>query len=328
MKNKNMLITTITLAAIIGSTMLFKKIVQKKKTRFTIGILQTASHPALDAARNGFVEILKKEFGNEISFVVRNAEGSIPNMHTIAQHFHANTNIDGIFAIATPALQAMSSVEKEKPIMFAAVTDPSVLNVIHPKRNVCGSTDMIDVRKEIKTMLQLLPQVKTVGIIRKTGEINSEILAKKMTLELKRNNITTINVAISTEANISTAITSTLRKVDALIAPTDNMIASAINIITHLANTAGKPLIVSDNLLVKHGALMAQGVDYHESGNTAGLMAIDILANNKKPYEIPIAQPINNTVFVNKTVLDQLELSIPDQLKNQIKIVNTNKESS
>ncbi len=325
MKTKKMLITILAIAGIC-SIMLFKRIIRQKKTRFTIGILQTASHPALDAARDGFVETLKKELGNDISFVIRNAEGSIPNMHTIAQHFHANQDIDGIFAIATPALQAMASVEKKKPIMFAAVTNPHALNVIHPKRNVGGSTDMIDVRKEIEAMQQLAPHIRTVAIIRKTGEINSEILAKQMTTELKRINITPVDVAISTEADISSAITSILRKVDALLAPTDNMIASAISIIVHHAHMAGKPLIVSDNLLVKHGALMARGVDYHESGRTAGNMMIDVLINDKKTYEISLAQPTSNTVFVNKTVLDQLKLNIPAQLKNNVVLVNSNEE--
>ncbi len=327
MKNKKMLITILLITAIIGSIGLLRRMVHKKKSRFTIGILQTASHPALDASRDGFIAKLQKKLGSEVDFVIRNAEGSIPNAHTIAQHFHADSSIDAIFAIATPALQAIASVEKEKPIIFSAVTDPVLLGIIHPKTNICGSTDMIDVRKQIDAMQQLLPNVKTVAIIFNPAEINAVTLANQMVTELNHQKITPIKVGISTEVNIPQAVTSALRKADALLAPTDNMIASAITIIAQLARNARKPLIVSDNLLVKHGALMARGVDYHESGQMAAQMAIDILTKGKKPHELPLAHPAGGKIFINRQVLDELDFTIPVNLKPHIVLVNNNGES-
>ncbi len=324
MKNKNIPITLLVISMIIAGIIVIKKTILKRKAaRFTIGILQTASHPALDAARNGFIKTLKTTLDTDIDFIIRNAEGSIPNAHTIAQHFHADQNIDSIFAIATPALQAMASVEKEKPIMFAAVTDPHALGIMHPKTNICGSSDMIDVHKEIDAMHLLLPKLKTVAIIFNPAEINSVTLTKKMVTELKQRNITPIKVGITTEANIPTAVISALRKADALLAPTDNMIASAVTIIAQLAHTSKKPLIVSDNLLVKHGALMARGVNYNESGKTAANTALDMLIHGKKPHELPVTQPTSETVFINQNVLHDLELTLPKQLHNHIKLVNS-----
>ena len=59
----------------------------------TIGILQTASHPALDAAREGFMTAIKEKVGDRIDFVIRNGQGSISNIHAIAQQFHAKNDI-------------------------------------------------------------------------------------------------------------------------------------------------------------------------------------------------------------------------------------------
>ena len=107
---------------------------------------------------------------------------------------------------------------------------------------------------------------------------------------------------------------SALRKVDALIAPTDNTIANTIALIADLARKAEKPLIVSDNMLVKYGPLMARGVDYYESGTHAATVALQLLINHKKPYELPIIGADNKNVFVNTQTLSTLKLIIPDAL--------------
>src|SRR5436190_7684961 len=115
-----------------------KEIKQERKL-YTIGILQTASHPALDAARQGFIDEIQSQVNDKVNFVINNGQGSISTIHTIAQQFHAKQDIDGIFAIATPAVQAMVSIEKEKPICIAAVSVTPALFL--SEKNVCGVSD-------------------------------------------------------------------------------------------------------------------------------------------------------------------------------------------
>src|SRR5262249_48627479 len=146
----------------------FKK--SNNTAAYTIGILQTASHPALDAVRDGFIEELKQKLGNSVAFVIQNAQGTVASAHTIAQQFHANTQYDAFFDIATPAAQALSAVEKEKPIIIAAVTDPYALGLVHPTSNVCGVTDMIDIKAEIDMLTALIPTAQSVGILYTAGE--------------------------------------------------------------------------------------------------------------------------------------------------------------
>ena len=136
-----------------------------------------------------------------------------------------------------------------------------------------------------------------------------------MTAELERVGYTPVTVGIASESDIEPAVMSALRKVDALIAPTDNVVANTIALIADLARKAEKPLIVSDNMLIKYGPLMARGVDYYESGTQAGSVALQLLINNRKPYELPIVMPESEKVFVNMQTLAALKLSIPDALK-------------
>ncbi|HLW72670.1 MAG TPA: ABC transporter substrate-binding protein [Candidatus Babeliales bacterium] len=323
MKNGRAIITFSLIAIIVISAITLKKSLTRGQTgkKWTIGILQTASHPALDAARDGFITTLQQQLDDDIGFVVSNGQSSIGTIYAVAQQFHARQDIQAIYAIATPAAQAVASVEKEKPIIISAVTVIPELGVDFTQANVCGVSDMINVRAEIEAMHDLLPDVKTVGIIFSTAEINSVAVSKIMVTELERRGITPLIIGISSESDIEPAVISGLRKVDALIAPTDNAVANSIALIANLARKAEKPLIVSDNMLVKYGPLMARGVNYYESGAQAATVALQLLINHKKPYELPILGAESKSVFVNTETLDALKLVIPDTLAPDVVMI-------
>jgi putative tryptophan/tyrosine transport system substrate-binding protein len=314
---KIIIISTLFLALL--ALIVVKRMTKRKPTAvYTIGILQTASHPALDAARDGFIEELKRLMGDKIDFVINNAQGSIAHVHSIAQQFHANKQMSGFFAIATPAAQALSSVEKEKPIMIAAVTDPQALGLLHPKTNICGTQDLIDVKAEIDMLVHLVPHAKVVGLLYTSGEVNSLALVKMMRAELEARGLSPIDFAANGESDMPVVVQLACRKSDVILAPTDNTVASSISLIASIAHKAKKPLIVSDNMLVASGALAARGVDYKTSGKEAAHSAYATLVEGKKPYELPIIQPKSNTIWINRQTLHALGLTVPQALKDHV----------
>jgi len=295
---------------------------QIRKQMYTIGILQTASHPALDAARDGFVAAVQEEMGNNIDFIVRNGQGSISTIHAMAQQLHAKQEVDAIFAIATPAAQAIMSVEKDNPIIIAAVSVTPELAANFSASNVCGVSDMINVRAEVEAMKGLLPEtVKTVGIIFCSAEVNSVATAQIMVTELERVEYVPVLCSVASEIDMEPAVASAVRKVDALLAPTVNVVANSIALIADIAAKANKPLIVSDNLLVKQGALMARGVDYYESGKQAGNIALQIIVDKVHPQNIGIVKTDNKEIYVNKQKLEQLGLTITNDIKKDVVLV-------
>ena len=307
------------MAAVVLSFVIAQQVKKPATTaKYTIGILQTASHPALDAVRDGFMEELQSKFGGDVAFVVQNAQGSISQAHTIAQQFHANRQLNGVFAIATPAAQAMSAVDKVKPIVIAAVTDPNALGLIYPMTNVCGVTDAINVSAEIDMLVQLVPSAKTVGLLYTSGETNSLVMAKQMRQELEARGLVVTDFAVSNESDLAALTELACRKVDVLLAPTDNMVASAISLITTIMLKYKKPFIVSDNMLLKFGPLAARGVDYKASGKQAAQLAYKVVVEGKKPYELPIEQADSTKAFVNQATLDALGLVIPEGLKEHL----------
>lgn len=306
------------LAVIVGASwFVFKG--KKDKTVLTIGILQTASHPALDAARQGFMETMQKLVGTDkVAFVVHNAQGSVATAQTIAQQLHANSQIKGIYAIATPALQAAASVEKEKPIFIAAVTDPAPLGVMHATTNVTGASDMINIEQEVQMLHQLVPTAKIIALPYSSAEPNSLAQINAMKAELAKLGLEPLEIGITHESDLPSALSMAVRKADALLVPTDNIIASSMELVASQALENKKPLIASHNQAVNQGALASRGVDYYENGKQAAESAYKVLVEGKKPYEVPIAHQTNSKIHVNKKTLEALGLTIPQTMQSEV----------
>lgn len=305
--------------AIIGTRHIF----EQQMDGFTLGIIQTASHPALDTLSAGCTEELKL-IDTNINIIKKNAQGSINNAHIIAQQFHANHQINAILAIGTPAAQAIVAVEQEKPIIFAAVTDPHEAGLInHQMTNVCGVTDMIDTEKQIELACTLLPQINSIAFVFNKGEINAQTMVQLFEKSCAKRNIKTSCCAVINEAEIASATLSACKCADLIITPIDNTVASTIPLITSIAQKQQIPLIVSDNLLVKFGALAACGVNYHEAGKKAARLIKVLLQDGKKPHELTIVQPECTQFVVNSNVAEALNIAIPDQVADQTVFIKT-----
>ncbi|NMA25979.1 MAG: ABC transporter substrate-binding protein, partial [Clostridiales bacterium] len=93
----------------------------KAKT-YSVGIIQIAQHPALDAATKGFRDALTEKFGDKVTFDEQNASGDPQNCAVIANQF-VSSNVDLIMANATPSLQAAQAATNKIPILGTSVTD-------------------------------------------------------------------------------------------------------------------------------------------------------------------------------------------------------------
>src|SRR5690625_3665773 len=76
---------------------------ESESEQLTIGISQLVEHPALDEAREGFIDGLE-ELGVDVEFTYQNAQGDIPNSLSIAEKF-VRDEVDMVYSIATPAAQ-------------------------------------------------------------------------------------------------------------------------------------------------------------------------------------------------------------------------------
>lgn len=312
--NKKVIVVVILLILFFIGFSLIKKN-HRQHDHYVIGLLQTASFPALDAAREGFVTQIKKEFGSEkVEILMQNAQGSLIQAQAIASSFKANKNIDGFYAIATPAVLALKHEITDKPIVFAAVTDPEGLHLRDKASNITGSTDMANIPTQIFYLTTLMPNLKKVALLYNPGEPNSVILIQAMKVELAKRKIAYEDVGVNSEADVAGATEHAVANVDAILIPTDNTITSAFPIVKQITQKAHVPVVVTWTG-EKEGPLMQFGVNYNQSGAQAASLMANILLNKKKPGDIPFLAP-SSEVLVSAKELDRFHLVVPDSLKN------------
>ena len=145
---------------------------------YTVGILQLAPHPALDAATEGFKQALVDELGEEkLTFLLQNAQGDPNTCTTIATDF-VNKNVDLIMANATNALQAAYSATEIIPILGTSVTEYGVALGIDNFNgtvgsNVSGTSDLAPLDQQVSVITELFPDAKKVALVYCSAEPNS-----------------------------------------------------------------------------------------------------------------------------------------------------------
>jgi len=285
-----------------------------------IGVVQLVEHAALDASYQGFLDGLKEagyEDGKNIKIDFQNAQGEQANCSTIAQKL-INNKSDLILAIATPAAQAVANLTKDIPILITAVTDPATAKLVvsneAPGRNVTGTSDLNPVEAQIELLKQLVPNAQTIGFLYCSSEQNSKFqidLAKKAADKL---GLKYVEATVSNSNEIQQVTQSLVSKVQAVYAPTDNMIAAGIPTVVGVLTPAKIPLICGEEGMLKAGGLATYGVNYYELGRQTAKMAVEVLRGGKKPADMPIQYLQNCDVSINEDAAAKLGVSIPAEL--------------
>ena len=292
----------------------------------TIGVLQYMEHGALDAAYEGFIAGLAEEEyieGENIKIDLKNAHGDLTTAQTIANQY-VSDDVDMMFAIATQAVQSAYNATKDIPILMTAVTDPVEAGVVkdwnQSGTNVTGTSDLTPVAKQMELITELVPEAKTVGVIYTTSEVNSEVQVKMAEEAASNLGLQVIRVGVTTVNDIPQAVASVIDKVDAMYAPTDNLIASSMPVLWNACLDKKVPIVAGVDTMVIDGGIATEGIDYYQLGYETGLMAAQVL-EGKDPSTMPINTLQNTTLIVNQKNAEAIGLSIPDSILKGAEII-------
>ncbi|MFP5213998.1 MAG: ABC transporter substrate-binding protein, partial [Acidobacteriota bacterium] len=243
-----------------------------------IGISQIVEHPALDAARKGFIDALKErgyEEGKNVTYDVQIAQGNMATANSIAKAF-VGKNVDLIHTIATPTSQACVNATKTIPIVISSVTDPVgaglVKSLEQPGGNVTGTTDRSPVDRQLELIQEVLPKAKRIGVLYNSGEDNSVSSLKQIQEEASKRNMEVVEAAVSNSSGVFMAAKSLIGRVDAIHIPTDNTVVSAFDSVVKVCTENQIPLFAADIDSVPRGAMAAVAIDYYRLGKQSGEM--------------------------------------------------------
>ena len=257
---------------------------------FKIGVLQLTEHSALDAANKGFIKVLD-ESGIKYEADQQNAQNDQSACKTIAAKFVGDEK-DLIFAIATPAAQAVATETPDIPVVGTAITDYAGAKLVKdnkkPGTNVTGTSDMNPVEEQIAMLQKVLPNAKNIGLLWCTAEANSKIQIDAAKKVLDKAGLSYKDYTVSSSNEIQSVVESMVGKVDAVYTPTDNTIAAGMAQVGQIAKEGKLPIVTGEEGMCKAGGLCTLSIDYEELGHMAGEMAVKILKDGKKPEDMAI----------------------------------------
>lgn len=282
-----------------------------------IGVVQLVDHEALNDSVRGITDGLKAR-GLAGSLDLQNAHGDQSTLKTIGDRFvHKDAKL--IFAVATPAVQAMARATKTIPIVGAAVTSYTAAKVIasneHPGGNVTGVSNIGPVAAQLDLFMKLVPNAKRVGTIYNAGEINSVVQIELLRAAAEQRGIELEEATVTNLTDLQSAVVSMSKKVDGFVFPTDNVVVAGMAVVLRTTVPAHQVTVSGDMGSLAAGCTAAMTVDYYKLGLQAAQLGADILEGRTTAAETPIGvQDVKNPTFT-VTAMKRLGLEIPEDLK-------------
>ena len=291
-----------------------------------VSVAQLVSHPSLNLIRDNFKKEMKRlgyVDGKNIELNYADASGQVANLNSIVNQFEDKQS-DVIVAIATPTAQMAARVSKDIPVVFSAVSDPIgaqlVSNLKHPGGNITGTSDEVQIDQILELAKTLTPNMKTVGFLYNASETNSVANLKKAKTYCASHGLTLIEGTGKDITELETSASVLCQKVDVLLSPNDNTVASAMRSLSKTSTDAGIPDYVGADSMVKDGGLATVGIDYAQLGKETADM-VDQILKGKKAGDIPVKVYKKNLfIYVNKKTLKALNITLPDSVAQNKKL--------
>lgn len=284
-----------------------------------VGLVQLVEHPSLDTIRESIIAEMEAEGykdGDNIAIDYQNAQNEQANLKTICQKFVSDGS-DVIIAISTPAAQAAFGETQEIPIIFSAVTDPVAAELVEdfnaPGGNITGTSDLVSADKIMDLALQITPDVKTIGALYSSSEVNSVSVINDLKAYAKKNGLKVVEAAVTNSSEIQQAAQSLAGKCDAVFSPIDNTVASAISVATEVFNKAKIPFYVGADSMVADGGLATYGINYETLGAETGKMAVEVLKGGDTST-MPVKVMDDMKTYVNQATADTIGVKLPEAI--------------
>lgn len=311
-------IIALVLAAVLVLGMASAVTAKAEEKTYTVGICQLVQHAALDAATEGFMDALTEKLGDNVKFDLQNAQGESTTCSTIVTGFVAN-EYDLIMANATPALLAAVSATDTIPILGTSVTDYATALAIDDMDasvgtgiNVSGTSDGVPAQMYADTVMELVPEAKSVSVLYCSAEPNSVLQADQFIACMDELGVDTTVYTFTDSNDIQAVVTSAVEGADAMYIPTDNTAASNMTIINNVCTAAGLPVICGEEGMCGAGGLATVSISYYDIGHVCGEMAYDILVNGADVSTMPIGYAASPAKKYNPDFADAIGFEMPE----------------
>lgn len=293
-----------------------------QKKVYKIGISKLLAHPALDAIEEGIKDYLDST-GYAFEYDVQNANGEVTAASQIAQVFK-DEGTDLNIGIATPTAQALANVCVDTPLIYSSVTDPTAAGLVGKgMENIAGVSDMVPVAAHLSLIMQIVPELESLGMVYTSGEANGIVLMEAMKAAAEDEGVDLITASVANSSEVRMAAESIIDRVDAVYVATDNTVISAITALSDVCMAHRIPLFSADTTS-SYGTdvLLAGGFDYYASGLLTGEIVERYLdGDNLEDIGVVYLDQESLEIYLNMDVASALGLTIPETIADSAAIV-------
>lgn len=286
-----------------------------------IGVIQYMSHPSLDNCYQGIKEALDASGLNfEIDYQIGSSASADSDCASFAKNMVAS-EVDMIFAIATPAAKAAYSAtdDTDIPVIFCAVNDPVAAKLVQtadePGDKCTGTSDVIDLEAQVNMIKAMQPDVKKIGILYTSSEDNSIANLARFKEICDAKGIEVVPSAVQNASDIPSAADELASKVDCINNFTDNNVVNNLSVVLSAADKYKIPVYGSEEEQVKNGCLASVSIDYVALGKVTGQMGVDVIGG-EDITKMAVKTITDATPIVNTDVLETLGMTLPADYTN------------
>ncbi len=290
----------------------------------TVGILQIATHDALNSDKQGFIDQLKKEGfedGTNIKITSMNPEGDSSTELSMANNLASSCSM--VFGIATSSAlalkNAVSDLGKTTPVLYSACTDPVGAGLIKSTTdhgNVVGTSDAGPTSKNIGLFTKF-SSIKKIGILYNMGETNSIVQKNEAQAACDELGITLVDGGVSASVDIDSRLQGMISSgIQGLFIPTDNTVAAAMSSIKETLITNKIITVCADSSQTTNGGSLGYSVNYYTLGQTTGKMAAKLL-RGEDISSITCSLSDSFPLDVNQDFFTSTGIEIPSSIKTE-----------
>ncbi|MGM9550710.1 MAG: ABC transporter substrate-binding protein [Clostridia bacterium] len=283
---------------------------------YTVGICQLVQHVALDAATQGFCDVLTEKLGDRVVFDEQNASGDTAVCSTIVNKF-VSDKVDLILANATPALQAAASATFEIPILGTSVTEYGVALGIENfdgvvGGNISGTSDLAPLDQQADMIVELFPEAKKVALLYCSAEANSQYQVDEVAKYLAEKGLESQMFAFADSNDLAQVTEAACAYADVIYAPTDNTVASSTGVIDGICRAKKVPVIAGEEGICVGCGVATLSIDYYKLGRVTGEQAYRILVEGEDISTMAIEYDKDVVKKYNAEICEELGIEVPE----------------
>jgi len=302
-----------------GAVDIHAKVIGNGKEK--IAVVKYMSHTSLDMIENSIVgEIVEKLDEKDYTLTKYDGNADAGLISQTMSSLKAN-NTDIVICIATPVAIAAKAAfaGTNTKIVFAAVSDPIAANIVSnldaPEGNITGTSDAVDLDKQLELAYKVNPSIKNIGYIYTGGESNSIANFNRLSNLAVRKGFKLIDKQITSPAEITEVVNSLVSKIDALIVTDDNNVASAMTSLSTILIRNKIPCYCAADSEIIDGGMMGYSINYEKLGKDTASMAVEIL-NGKAIKDVKVKVYSSNelVLYYNSVFVNSANINIPEDL--------------